>query len=657
MLKFTAFRHFVGAASVVLTLAAPLAHAQTCPFDNGGSSLENDGLVLTRYALGLRGAPMVANTAFAAGDAATIENNIACPSCGLRVTDDKDGLNNPIFTVADATIISRKIAGFAGPALTNGIASLGTGTRNTPAAVQSFLLAGCGATGGTVTNITAGTGLTGGTITDAGVIAADTTYLQRRVAVPCGTGSYITAIAADGTPSCGTPSGGGTVTSVATGAGLTGGPISVTGSIALAGSQLLPTATCGNNQTVIWSSVGGNWICAAYQPPSAALPACAVGELVRVGGNGSLQCSVLPNTTVTLDAQGAVGSYNAVAMPSDGLPVVAYYDASTARLQVAKCASPACLGFNTSSDLGAGGLTPTIAISADGFPIIAHIDGSTLKVVKCSEPKCAAGNAVTSVTTSGAFADTAPLSMVVPVDGRPAITHPDSLGVALKFTKCGNAACSAGNVTTVIDGGGSNLRGAFASVAVPSDGFPVIAYTDDQNSDLKIAKCSNSACSAGATLTTVDSVGNVGKGASIAIGLDGLPVVSYVDSTNSRLRVVKCGNAACNASNSINVVESDPLFFVGGTTTSITIPADGLPIIGYVAFANSFTLRVAKCSNSACSGASIRTWPDANTTVELPPGRIALAVGADGLPAVSYYDHVAQDVKLLKCSNAACRNP
>ncbi len=128
--------------AAALVASAGLA-AQTCPFDNGGSTLENDGLVLTRYALGLRGAPMVANTSFAGGDVAAIESNIACPSCGLRVTDDKDALNNPIFTAADATIISRKIAGFSGAALTNGVA-LGSGSRSNAAAVQSFLLAGCG---------------------------------------------------------------------------------------------------------------------------------------------------------------------------------------------------------------------------------------------------------------------------------------------------------------------------------------------------------------------------------------------------------------------------------------------------------------------------------------------------------------------------------
>jgi trimeric autotransporter adhesin len=120
----------------VALMASTASFAQVCPFDNGGSTLENDGLVLTRYALGLRGAPMVANTSFAVGDAATIESNIACPSCGLNVT------GGATFTSTDATIISRKIAGFNGAALTNGLGLSGP----TVAAVNSFLLAGCGTT-------------------------------------------------------------------------------------------------------------------------------------------------------------------------------------------------------------------------------------------------------------------------------------------------------------------------------------------------------------------------------------------------------------------------------------------------------------------------------------------------------------------------------
>lgn len=240
-------------ATLLLACAAP---AQTCPFDDGNSSLEVEGLILTRYALGITGAPLVANTGISAVDAPTVEASINCPSCGLHIT------GNASLTVADATIISRKLAGFQGASLTAGLA-LGSGSRNTPALVQSFLLSGCGATGGTVTSITAGTGLTGGTITAAGTLAADTSYLQRRLSSVCTAGSFISAVAADGSVTCGAPaaSGGGTVTSVGTGAGLVGGPITAAGTIGLTNNQLLPTTACTTNQIAKWN--GSAWACAA----------------------------------------------------------------------------------------------------------------------------------------------------------------------------------------------------------------------------------------------------------------------------------------------------------------------------------------------------------------------------------------------------------
>jgi trimeric autotransporter adhesin len=134
-----------GAMIAALLLLSSIAKSQTCPFDDGQSQLTREGVVLTRYALGLTGVPLVNGTGFDVADAPTIASNIACPSCGLNITGNVDGGGNPVVTVADATIISRKLAGFSGAALTNGVA-LGSGSRNTTAAVNSFLLSGCGTT-------------------------------------------------------------------------------------------------------------------------------------------------------------------------------------------------------------------------------------------------------------------------------------------------------------------------------------------------------------------------------------------------------------------------------------------------------------------------------------------------------------------------------
>ena len=104
---------------------------------------------------------------------------------------------------------------------------------------------------------------------------------------------------------------------------------------------------------------------------------------------------------------------------------------------------------------------------------------------------------------------------------------------------------------------------SYTSIAVGPDSLPVIAYASDRS--LKVVKRNDEFCAGGGeTFTTVDhselGLGYylsmvhgadeqpnniVGTHTSIAIGSDGLPVVSYHDHQAETLKVLKCGTGSC----------------------------------------------------------------------------------------------------------------
>ena len=132
----------------------------------------------------------------------------------------------------------------------------------------------------------------------------------------------------------------------------------------------------------------------------------------------------------------------------------------------------------------------------------------------------------------------------------------------------------------------TNSVGSHNSIAVPSDGLPVISYRDETAGRLKVAKCANPACTGNATISTVfEQPGTaVAKGTAAAIGADGMPVISY----NGRL--VKCADLSCAT------INTSPRFF-SSEDFSMAIGSDGYPVISLLGGAN---LVVAKCASPTC---------------------------------------------------------
>ena len=74
------------------------------------------------------------------------------------------------------------------------------------------------------------------------------------------------------------------------------------------------------------------------------------------------------------------------------------------------------------------------------------------------------------------------------------------------------------------------------SIAIGTNGNPIISYYDNANGDLKVAACTNPTCTT-STNTTLDNTGDVGYTTSIAIGTNGNPIISYNDYANGDLKV------------------------------------------------------------------------------------------------------------------------
>lgn len=209
------------------------------------------------------------------------------------------------------------------------------------------------------------------------------------------------------------------------------------------------------------------------------------------------------------------------------------------------------------------------------------------------------------------------------------------------------------NTITVIDDP-DNTVGRFSDIAIRADGKPVIAYLDDSDGVLLVAKCNDEACRDGdETISFVDD-GNVGAFSSIAIGFDGLPVISYHDRANGKLKVAHCNDAACSGEDEIVTTLNDAEASTG-VNTSIAVGDDGYPVISYQQITSPWdgVLKVAKCNDASCVGGD-ETITALDTTGGPLFESTALVIGADGNPVIAYKDTVAEAITVVKCNDPAC---
>ena len=136
-----------------------------------------------------------------------------------------------------------------------------------------------------------------------------------------------------------------------------------------------------------------------------------------------------------------------------------------------------------------------------------------------------------------------------------------------------DAACTSASITRLFSTGVGNIFGV-SSVALGSDGLGLISFSG-HSGDLNVAHCDDQACSS-ATITALAGL-NYGSESSVVIDASGLALISHDSLPNSDLKVTRCTSIDCTSAQTTTVDSVGDV----GEHPSITVGPDGRGLVSY----------------------------------------------------------------------------
>lgn len=466
----------------------------------------------------------------------------------------------------------------------------------------------------------------------------DGAYFQREITQECAQFQAIRRVEDDGTVVCesslqrrvtGTCTSGEKITAIAADGTVTCLPdLDSGGSYTNGFGLLLSGNTFSVDTSIIQQRVGAG---------------CAVGSTIRqINPDGKVECwsdgplnRALPpieNALSTGFGRIVLENVNQVTIGADGLPLILF--ATTDEYRMAHCADPACLlvdNITPISRYSGGPPQGSLAIDSSevGIFIFFEPTGGTIEFGRCTDVRCTTflsgqlGNGVT-----GSQPD-----LAIGPDGLPLVAYWDQQGEELRLFRCLDSTCSAGaDVLIDLPAQPPLLVDPHPSLAIGADGLPLIAYHYSPSRDLRLAHCSDRLCSS-VTYWTVFSQPADGFTPSLTIGKDGLGLVAYVADDPQRIPAVldlmtaHCGNGSCSSGTSAKLV---PLSGPSPTDSrpTITGATPGLGVL-QIADISSSTIKIGTCNNLECSSATFSSAIQGGSPS-------SLTISPSGNPLVSY---------------------
>jgi len=194
------------------------------------------------------------------------------------------------------------------------------------------------------------------------------------------------------------------------------------------------------------------------------------------------------------------------------------------------------------------------------------------------------------------------------------------------------------------------------SMAVGSDGMPIMVFQHLwAGSSLVFLKCGNEDCNAGTSDiwnnmnpwsgNTTSLIGGIGDltDSVLGVGSDGFPVIASFSGTD--LVVTHCQDLTCSTSSQVTVASL--LGF--SPELSMKIGANGYPAIAYYNSTNN-DLEFIQCTNATCASNSMQVLDSTGTVGRAP----SLAINSLGRPVIAYEDPTNDTLKFIRCLDASC---
>ncbi len=206
---------------------------------------------------------------------------------------------------------------------------------------------------------------------------------------------------------------------------------------------------------------------------------------------------------------------------------------------------------------------------------------------------------------------------------------------SLRLTRSGQAT-PAVNRVYVAEGG------IDTSVAIGVNGNPIISYHDWTTDDLELYVCADGNCTAGVSEVLV--AGAIPDSTSVAVGTDGNPLIAYHNESDGHLDLYVCADALCTSGTNRTLVEDGS----PGNEASMALNADGNPVIAHFE-SDLDDLQLYVCGDPACASGTDRKLADIGSGSDT-----SVVVSADNNPVIAYVDDFNDDLMLYVCGDSAC---